>query len=289
MRNLFIKLLFKLKLLPYLNLKTTINIDGNKIRIPLFGNLGYFNFNLTEVWMTQTLRQLKPVFKGGFVDVGVNTGQTLIKAHGVFGKLDYVGFEPNPVCVHYVQNLIRMNQFAARLIPVGISKQTEILQLNFYYDEETDQSASIVEGFRDQPIHHSSYVPVFNSDAVRSLLPRQQHPILKVDVEGAELEVLKGLEDWIVAKQPLILAEILPLYTPGTKEYAMRLPRQQELEGLLRKWNYRIARLIKKDTIALHLLDTIEVHGDMELCDYLIFPAGLSDQVLQCFEQKQTA
>lgn len=290
MYNFLIKVLFKLKLLPFLNLKTTIDIDGNKIRIPLYGNLGYFNFNLTEVWMTQTLRQLKPLFKGAFVDVGVNTGQTLIKAHGVFGKMEYVGFEPNPVCVHYVQNLIKMNNFSCRLLPVGVSRDTGILKLNFYYDEETDQSASIVEQFRlDQPIHHSLFVPVFNSQTMLSLLPAQQQPILKIDVEGAELDVLKGLQDWIVAKQPLILSEILPVYGADHPDHHLRVARQQEMEGMLRSWNYRIARLIKKDKIALQLLDTIEAHGDMELCDYLIFPAGLTGQVLQCFEQKQSA
>ncbi|HYF31998.1 MAG TPA: FkbM family methyltransferase [Chitinophagaceae bacterium] len=290
MYHLFIKLLFRLKLLPLFNLRKKIDIDGNKIRIPLFGNLGYFNFNLTEVWMTQVLRQLKPIFKGAFVDVGVNTGQTLIKAHGVFGKMEYVGFEPNPVCVHYVQNLIRLNNFNCKLLPVGVSSETGILKLNFYYDEETDQSASILQQFRlDQPIHHSLYVPVFNGQSVVQLLPAQQHSILKIDVEGAELDVLKGLQEWIVARQPIILSEILPVYTPSHPDYTLRVQRQQEMQQLLRNWDYRIARLVKNNTIAVQLLETIEPHSDMELCDYIIFPAGLQAQVLQCFEQKPTA
>jgi FkbM family methyltransferase len=39
---------------------------------------------------------------------------------------------------------------------------------------------------------------------------RLVHCILKIDVEGAELEVLKTFSEWIARCQPLVLVEILP-------------------------------------------------------------------------------
>ena len=82
--------------------------------------MGYENLNLSEPWMTNVLLGLRPLFNGHFVDVGVNIGQTLLKAHAVFGEVNYIGFEPNPTCINYVQEMIRQNGFKqTELIPIA--------------------------------------------------------------------------------------------------------------------------------------------------------------------------
>ena len=42
----------------------------------------------------------------GFIDVGVNVGQTLLKLKSISSEINYLGFEPNPNCVNYLKNLI---------------------------------------------------------------------------------------------------------------------------------------------------------------------------------------
>ena len=45
---------------------------------------------------------------GAYLDIGVNIGQTLMKLKSVNPKIEYIGFEPNATCVHYVNKLIDM-------------------------------------------------------------------------------------------------------------------------------------------------------------------------------------
>lgn len=278
----WIRVLNKLGLLKLFMLRTGIRVEGRKVTLPLWGVFGLSNIRLSESWMTAVLVKLKPLYRGYFVDVGVNLGQTLIKAYSVFGETRYTGFEPNPACVHYVQELIRLNSFRnCDLLPLGISDKTEVLKLNFFYADETDQSASIVEKFRpDQTVDHFIYVPVFDFPSVKHIVKNEQHPILKIDVEGAELEVLKGFYDWIAASQPIILTEILPAYRA---ENEFRVQRQRQIEELLRSLNYRIARIQKSDNPKLQELDTIGISNNIEESDYIFYPAALSANVLACF------
>ena len=91
-----VKLLNKLRCLSALNLFAGINVLDQRLVIPVLGGQGLYNLDLSEPWMTEVLKNLRPFFKGHFIDVGVNLGQTLLKAHAVFGRHDYIGFEPNP-------------------------------------------------------------------------------------------------------------------------------------------------------------------------------------------------
>ena len=74
------KILNKLHLLQSFNGSAKIIINGKKIDVPLLGRLGYDNLNLSEPWMSDMLIALRPLFNGHFIDVGVNIGQTLLKA-----------------------------------------------------------------------------------------------------------------------------------------------------------------------------------------------------------------
>lgn len=277
------KFLNKLGLIKALNLSYAISLNGKVFSIPVIRKLGYQNLLLTEPWMVKTLINLKPLFKGHFVDVGVNVGQTLLKAHAVYDSFNYIGFEPNSSCVHYVEELVAANGLKkTQIIPVGINDRSEVLKLNFFYSDGSDPSASIIEDFRPgEPVNHFRYVPVFDSSALESFLPDVQHPILKIDVEGAELEVLKGMLPWIQRTRPLVLAEILPVYRADNH---FRLKRQTELEELSASINYRIGRIGKSDKVNLQLIDSIGIHGDLENCDYLLFPGELKDPVSECFK-----
>ena len=99
-------------------------------------------------------------------------------------------------------------------------------------------------------------------------------------MEGAELEVLLGLNEWITANNPLILLEILPVYSVENQD---RLGRQHKIEELLTNWNYKIARIKKKDQVGLENLETIGIHSNIEDCDYLLYHASLKAKISDCF------
>jgi FkbM family methyltransferase len=280
--SFLIRLLHKLRCLPLLNLYSAIRLERKRILIPVLGGQGYSNFNLSEPWMTETLKCLRPVFNGHFVDVGVNLGQTLIKACAIFEEIQYLGFEPNPSCVHYVQELIRINKLKGYdIFPIGVAAKTEVLKLIFFEADESDSSATIIEHYR--PLNredHFIYVPVFDFHSISSFLPENPYSLVKIDVEGAELDVLLGLQDWIKANQPYLLVEILPVYS---SENQARLKRQEEIESLFRNWGYKMARLKKTIPASIEEIRTIGVHSSIVDCDYLIYPASLAGKIHNCF------
>lgn len=284
MHPFLIKLANRLKLLPYLNTQCTIDVNGKKLTLPILGQMGYQNLHLTEPFMTEVMLKLKPIVNNLFIDVGANLGQTLLKAYSVFGNMQYIGFEPNPTCLHYLQELIKANEFRnCTLLPAGLSSQTEVLKLNFYFEDTVDSSASIIPNFRpNQPVHHSVYVPVFNPEAFAALWESRQpgSPLLKIDVEGAELEVLTGLSGWIEACGPVILAEVLPAYS---SENNFRITRQKQIEKLLLKWNYQIAWIKKTGTARIVSVDEIPIHSDPNDSDFIFYPRRLKPQIDSSF------
>ena len=280
--HFLVRILNKMRLISVFNGSSAINVNQKKIKIPFLGRQGLDNMHLSEPWMTETLLALRPIFKGDFVDVGVNLGQTLIKAYAVFDNLNYIGFEPNPACINYVQELLRKNDMKnARLLPVAVGAKTEMLKLNFFDSDTSGSAATIIENFRPySTTDHSIFVPVFDFHSVSHFLPSKPMSILKIDVEGAELDVLLGLDQWINANQPIILLEILPVYESGHGE---RLERQKKIEGLLQNWRYKISRIKKKHPLHLEIIPEVGIHSNIEDCDYLLFHELAEHQVLSCF------
>jgi FkbM family methyltransferase len=274
--NIFwLKVLRKLGVSKILNVVGTRTVLGEPVKFPICGKLGWEYVQDAEGWMTSLLNSLKPYFKSqdskAFLDVGVNVGQTLVKYRSVVPGGTYYGFEPNPVCVAYVSSLIDLNAWTdASLYPVGISKTATICELIFFHGSVVDSSASIIDEFRpNDPVAKRSNIAVF---PLRAIQLSHQISFVKIDVEGAELEVLKGSEELLRRDQPLISTEILPCYD-ATNEF--RIQRQIELETFLRSVGYECTRIVKDgDTgfAGLKVVDEIGVHADMNLSDYLWIP-----------------
>ena len=277
-----IKVLHKLGWLDSLNISSSIKVDQKKLLIPILGGQGYDNLQLSEPWMTNTLRSLRPLFNGHFIDVGVNLGQTLLKAHAVFGHMEYIGFEPNPSCVNYVQELVKLNGIEqCSIFPMGVGTKTEVLKLNFFVSDKSDSSATIVEHYRPNSHEdHFIHVPVFDFHEIQKFLPAKSCPIVKIDVEGAELDVLLGLKEWINEYKPLLIVEILPVYS---KENQSRLNRQEQIEDLLKNSSYKISRIRKNGRPGIDRINEIGIHSVIDDSDYLFYPLCIEEQVLNCF------
>jgi FkbM family methyltransferase len=283
MNYYLVKVFNKLKLLKKINTIVTRQINGAKIHIPLIQGIGFDNLNISEFWMCELLKKIIPLKPGAFIDVGVNLGQTLIKLRTVNNVIDYIGFEPNPACVYYSNELIKDNEFVnCRLLPVGLYNDNTVLQLNLYSNEETDSAASLVEDFRpNAKIYHRIYVPVNRFEQVSQLLGVEKIAIIKIDVEGAELEVLQSLQSVVRQHRPMLIMEILPCYSSENKE---RIHRQQKLEAILEELDYQIIRVLKtsdeKNIDQLMILNTIGIHDNMQWCEYLLVPKELTSTVI---------
>lgn len=276
------RLLNKINLLNKVNLNQTSTIYGKRVKIPIINKIGFDNLFLGELWMIPLIEKLISIKKGTFIDIGVNIGQTLLKLKSIDSEIEYIGFEPNPMCVFYVRKLIKVNKYKnCKIVPVGISNENKLLELNFYYNNETDSSASIIKDFRpEQKIAHELYVPVYDFRSLKNALIPNNISIVKIDVEGAELEVLDGMKETILEHQPFIICEILPVYS---NENSFRKARQEKIEKMLTDMDYviyRIEKFANNKTYNLLEINEIGIHSDLGWCDYLFMPAKLKDNVL---------
>jgi FkbM family methyltransferase len=276
------KVLHKLKLLEKVNTTVARSINGKTIQVPLIGGVGYDHLNVYEQWMSEILGRVISFRKGAFVDVGVNLGQTLVKLRGIDPAMDYTGFEPNPKCIYYCNALIEANGFKnCKVVPVGLFNKDSLLELNLYAEGGTDAAASVIENFRpNDKIYQKHFVPVKHFENIKQIVGINVIAIVKIDVEGAELEVLESLEESIRLHRPILLVEILCCYSALNES---RIKRQESIEALLKRLNYSIIRIHKRNGLTierLELLQSIGIHDNIEWCDYVITPSEMTDRLL---------
>lgn len=244
-------------------------LSGSELRTPRVAGM---QASVTEPWMTQLLGSLLPARTGVFLDIGVNLGQTLLKVKAIDPQRPYAGFEPNPACVFYLNELIAMNQIQeASIYPVALAEETGLLHLDLYNDSPADSAASIIPNFRSSKGQtRSLWVPAFRFADVNDALLQQSVAFIKIDVEGAELDVCRSLEARIRADRPVVLLEILPVYD---EQNSVRLDRQLELESMFNSMGYRWFRIQKRppnDFMGLMEIESIGIHGDLDACDYVL-------------------
>jgi FkbM family methyltransferase len=280
MQHFLIKGFRKLGLLKKLNFSFRRSVNHHSYSIPLVNGNGQQNFIIHEEWMQEVLIRLMRIRKGSFIDVGVNVGQTLMKVKSIDPEINYYGFEPNPTCVYYINQLIELNSIRnVTLFPVAIAEKPAMAQLNFYYDSDTDSAASMIKGFRPQEqVRKTVMIPCFSLNEVKQFIDLNSVSIIKVDVEGAELEVLKGLDIFLSASRPFIIMEILPVYQVDNKE---RLERQIQIESILTSHRYTIFRIKKSgnDFSDFEELEEIGIHSNQDWCDYVFCPSEFKSKL----------
>ena len=290
MTKFVIKVFRKLGIIQFLNFSVSLNVKNKAIEVPILSGTGLSNIYDDEGWMDDILSQLgSKITSGTFIDVGVNIGQTLIKVKKNFSsETFYIGFEPNPNCVNYCHKLISLNRWGenSTLLPVAISNEAGLIKLYKYSTGDVDPSASIVRNFRpNQNVKEIHFIVALRFNEILDNIDRVVTPrIIKIDVEGAEYEVIESMKDTIENHKPIILLEILPSYTKDNTE---RIERQNKISRIFNELHYQIYRIIKSSTNNYsHLIpiinNEIEVHSKIEFCDYIIIHQD--DNIIDTFK-----
>lgn len=270
-------MLRRLHLLRHVNLSFRRIIGNRPVEIPVLSGVGNPFPEAAEPWMLELLQRVLPFRDGAFLDVGVNEGQTLIKLRVLDPAREYWGFEPNPVCLHYVERLIAANNYQnTRLIPVALSSSDGIASLTLYSQSETDSAASVIPDFRSSSEAVSQkFVPCFSWKSVEETTRIGKLGVVKIDVEGGETEVIQTLFDKLCEDRPVVILEILPTYTAANRQ---RLDRQQTTLDHFARANYQMFRILKRPNGTYggcQPLEDIGIQADINLSEYLFAPKEL--------------
>jgi FkbM family methyltransferase len=275
-KHFFLRLLNKVQMLQYCNLYPEVDLGTQTIKLPIVGGIGYENLTPGERWFDDVLKLVFELKDGAFIDVGVNLCQTLLKFLEFSSGRTYYGFEPNPLCVSYAETLRAKNNLKqVHIIPIGLSNHNSVEEL--FLGSDYDSSASIVEGFRPAEFYSkSSHIPIFKGDEICERLHIDSLCALKIDVEGAELEVLEGLQNTVASLNPFIICELLPVYEESSERGRFRRERLDKVLEYLRVMNYDICRVSDEGAV---WLETVDTHSNLELCNYLFTPKSHSPVV----------
>lgn len=187
---------------------------------------------------------------GLFVDVGVNTGQTLIKVLSIDPERAYLGFEPQVGCAFYTDQFLRDNAIDnARVLCLALSDTNSLLPI--YANGQFDEMATLVtrSATRIDCEVQPRYIPARIGDEVMREIVAGPIGVLKVDVEGAEISVFRGLRQSIVDNSPACFFEVLPNYVGAerlpipAREAAANREAAAELMGFFHSIGYEVRQI----------------------------------------------
>lgn len=146
-------------------------------------------------------------------DVGANVG--FVSGHFAHPqhRLDAVhAFEPAPGPLRVLESLFR-NHPVVRVHPFGLGEQDKRLELHVVPASSSNSSLH-------HDLENSTRVPITirRGDEVQRELSLPLPDVLKVDVEGFELQVFAGLRETITAHRPVMFFEHIMLTDAQVRE-----------------------------------------------------------------------
>ena len=168
----------------------------------------------TGVWERKTwLGLAEHIPKNGvFVDVGAHIGYYSLKAASLVGPGGRVlAVEPNPETVRRLRANIRESGASEVVVePVACSDSDGMLEF-FAANEENAGASSLSKANAAQagPVAHSYRVRARRLDDIVRESGVSRVDVMKIDVEGAELLVLKGAGDTLDRFHPVVAVELI--------------------------------------------------------------------------------
>jgi FkbM family methyltransferase len=188
---------------------------GGKLLCPLDDWLGASLYFFGDYEPATTALFRRRLRAGDVVfDVGANLGYFTILAASLVGKTgDVHSFEPNPRLIPFLRNSIEFNLFEERvhLTNVAIAEQSGgVATLHLSTVAASSGVSSLL------PLSHLAAgstieVPVLNLADYCRTQQISSVRLLKVDVEGAELQVIRGAQELLRARRvELLVCEVQP-------------------------------------------------------------------------------
>jgi FkbM family methyltransferase len=143
-----------------------------------------------------------------FLDIGANMGFYSLGASLVNGKLQVLAFEPNPVIRESLKQNIDLNDVEKNIEIIGLALSNFKGEATFSVPAFTGSGGGSLKNLHPEEGAPSEFtVEVEKLDNLRERLNGSD--LLKIDVEGAEFQLIKGGLEFILENRPTIVIELL--------------------------------------------------------------------------------
>jgi FkbM family methyltransferase len=169
-------------------------------------NIAYY-----KTWEPHVVQVLKPLLTPSavFIDIGANIGYfSLLAAPLVGGQGTVMAFEPNPDNCFLLGQSIRANGYTnIHVQPYAVTERAETLGLFAPFPVSNGQIISLLEanGQKENVSH------IIGSVALDDLIGDVERvDIIKMDIEGAEPQALRGMHRLLQIHRPTLITEFNP-------------------------------------------------------------------------------
>src|SRR5258708_18504275 len=170
-----------------------------------------------------------------FIDCGANVGYFSVLAHGIVGSSGRViAIEANPLTFRLLQRNLQRNGLKEAINCAVASSSGEI---TLYMPATGDIYSSLRTGGLVVGNNIQSFkVTGKTLDEIVRTLNLRNIDLIKIDVEGAEIEVLRSAAEVVAKYRPAIICEY------GTNTWPAFGASKSDLDSLMRQYGYVIGR-----------------------------------------------
>lgn len=206
-------------------------INGMKIRFPVKWSRYY-----ESDYEAENYTLLKTKIKPGMhiIDIGAHLGLFSVACSKLAGSKGMIlSFEPTPETYSILKNTLRLNN-CKNVIPVQAAISNKEGKAIFYVgNTSANNSNSLVKNKAEKEITGSE-VRLMTIDS--AVLEHKMDPyLIKIDAEGAELDVLRGGSNTFRQIKPLLILGLHPLFVSNKGD------RLEDIWKLLEGYGYTIS------------------------------------------------
>ena len=190
---------------PYQFDKPTIRVidrNGIKMKVDISDYLGHvYYFGFRDRSFEALLEHLPG--NATVLDIGTNLGHTLLTFASRLDRGTVIGFEPDPINFANCKANVELNSFTnITLLNFGLGKAEGVLPMEVRI--ELNRGGNRINANAANTVN----VPIRRLDSVVNEVGLAQIDVVKIDVEGFELNVLKGGVECLRKFKPVLFIEL---------------------------------------------------------------------------------
>lgn len=144
------------------------------------------------------------------LDLGANIGMGVLTLSCQFPEAEFVCVEPDPRNLGLLGTNLQQNGIQAKIVAAAVASSSGKAALRFNHDP----TCSRLESLPEQDLHELTSVDLVTVPEVIGRFGWSSVDLVKIDIEGAEDEILSSDNEWLGSVGAIIL-EIHPVTTPA--------------------------------------------------------------------------